>query len=201
MARSVGAVAGTGAGTGVAAATGAAGGAAAAAAATAAGAFRVSVGGSGLGFSAAHFVAFRGFRERLHGHDYRLAVSVSGRRLGPDGYLLDFSALKKIARALCAELHEAVLVPMASDALAIRVDADSVHMRTEDDARFCFPRADCALLPIAHSSAEELARYLAGRIVDAFTAAALLERGASAIEVSVSEAERQLAACERAIVG
>eukprot|EP00930_Biecheleria_cincta_P064808 TRINITY_DN5047_c0_g1_i1.p1 TRINITY_DN5047_c0_g1~~TRINITY_DN5047_c0_g1_i1.p1 ORF type:complete len:297 (-),score=56.80 TRINITY_DN5047_c0_g1_i1:23-913(-) len=38
-------------------------------------------------FSAAHFVAFRGFRERLHGHNYSVSIRLGSEQLGADGYV------------------------------------------------------------------------------------------------------------------
>ena len=38
--------------------------------------FRVHVTKDYLKFSAAHFIAYPGFRERLHGHNYRVSVAV-----------------------------------------------------------------------------------------------------------------------------
>ena len=59
--------------------------------------FRVHVTKDYLKFSAAHFIAYPGFRERLHGHNYRVSVALHG-RLGPQGYVVDFGVVKKIAR-------------------------------------------------------------------------------------------------------
>ena len=42
-------------------------------------------------FNAAHFIAYRGFRERLHGHNYRVSVRLRG-PVGPDGYVVDQDA-------------------------------------------------------------------------------------------------------------
>jgi 6-pyruvoyl-tetrahydropterin synthase len=53
-------------------------------------------------FSAAHFVAHGGTREKLHGHNYRLSVSLRGASLGADGCVMDFGELKTAVRALCA---------------------------------------------------------------------------------------------------
>jgi 6-pyruvoyltetrahydropterin/6-carboxytetrahydropterin synthase len=47
-----------------------------------------------LKFAAAHVIAFPGFREPLHGHNYQ--VSVAGEAdLGPDGYVLEFGLVKR----------------------------------------------------------------------------------------------------------
>ncbi|HUI26817.1 MAG TPA: 6-carboxytetrahydropterin synthase, partial [Candidatus Kryptonia bacterium] len=103
-----------------------------------------------------------GFREALHGHNYRVSVEVEG-QLGPNGYVVDFGVVKKVARRVCERLNEKTLVPLRSDCLTIEQAGDQIVMRYEGD-EFRFPRADAALLPIIHSSAEELARYLAGEL-------------------------------------
>ena len=56
-----------------------------------------------LKFAAAHFIAYPGFREPLHGHNYQVSVRVEA-DLGPDGYVLDFGLVKRVAKALCEEL-------------------------------------------------------------------------------------------------
>ncbi|RMX68020.1 hypothetical protein DD238_000143 [Peronospora effusa] len=146
--------------------------------------FKVHVSKDYMKFNAAHFIAYKGFREKLHGHNYRLAVTITG-QVGPDGYVVDFGEIKKISRVICKDLNESFLVPMNSDALKITFDSTNVHIITEDMAEFSFPKSDCSLLPIMHSSAEELAIYI--------------ERGVCKIEVSISEAHQQFASYERTI--
>lgn|SRR5512139_2490686 len=124
--------------------------------------FRVHVTKDYLKFSAAHFIAYPGFRETLHGHNYRVSVDVEG-ELGPEGYVLDFGIVKQIARRVCNRLDEKLLIPAQSDCLHIQEEAGQVRVRYEGD-EFRFPAKDVALVPIVHSSAEELARYLAGEI-------------------------------------
>ncbi|KAG6572807.1 RNA helicase [Phytophthora cinnamomi] len=161
--------------------------------------FKVHVSKDYMKFNAAHFIAYKGFREKLHGHNYRLAVTITG-QVGPDGYVVDFGEIKKISRVICKDLNESFLVPMNSDSLKISFDDTNVHLLTEDNAKFSFPKADCSLLPIIHSSAEELAIYISNQLIDAFTLDALLERGARKIEVSISEATQQFASYERSIL-
>src|SRR5512139_3551370 len=102
--------------------------------------FRVHVTKDYLKFSAAHFIAYPGFRERLHGHNYRVSVDVEG-ELGPEGYVLDFGVVKQIARQTCNRLDERVLIPAQSDCLRMREDADEVVVGYEGD-EFRFPRGD-----------------------------------------------------------
>jgi 6-pyruvoyltetrahydropterin/6-carboxytetrahydropterin synthase len=149
-----------------------------------------------LKFAAAHFIAYPGFREPLHGHNYQVSVRVEA-ELGPDGYVLDFGLVKRLAHQLCQELDERTLVPMRSDCLRIRTAAGEVEVVTETGDQFRFPAADVCLLPIAHSSAEELAQYLLGRLREALAREAG-ERGLVALEVGVAEAPGQVAYCRAA---
>jgi 6-pyruvoyltetrahydropterin/6-carboxytetrahydropterin synthase len=57
-------------------------------------------------FEAAHrLVGDFGPATRLHGHTYRLEVSVRGERLRPDGTLFDIGQLREAVDALAASLH------------------------------------------------------------------------------------------------
>jgi 6-pyruvoyl-tetrahydropterin synthase len=156
--------------------------------------YRVEVSSDFLRFAAAHFIAYPGFREPLHGHNYQMSVRVDA-SLGADGYVIDFCVVKRVAEGLCAELAERTLVPMRSDCLAIETLGGSVRLTTLDGGRFEFPLADCVLLPIVHSSAEELAAYLLGRLRDGL-AAEVGGRDVHAIAVGVAEAPGQMAWCE-----
>jgi len=51
-------------------------------------------------FSAAHFCAHGAQRERLHGHNYTVAVGVRG-AAAADGFVIDFSEVKAAVRAMC----------------------------------------------------------------------------------------------------
>ena len=145
-------------------------------------------------FNAAHFIAFPGFRERLHGHNYTVGVDlVGGASVGPDGYLVDFGDVKRVVTALCKELNERFLLPERSDALVVERTSSSWVLTCEDGARFEFPADDVAPLPIKHSSAEELASSLWTSVVDAFSLEMLRERGVIRVDVSVAEAPNQQA--------
>jgi 6-pyruvoyltetrahydropterin/6-carboxytetrahydropterin synthase len=145
-------------------------------------------------FNAAHFMAYPGFRERLHGHNYRVSVRIEG-GLGDDGYVVDFGDIKSAAREICEAINERTIVPMQSDCLEINQHDGQVDLVAEDGSRFSFPLSDCALLPIRHSSAEELAAYVCDRLLA--TLSVLEDRGVTAVEVSVAEAPLQEARCRR----
>lgn len=65
--------------------------------------FQVFVGKEYLKFNAAHFIAYPGFRERLHGHNYHVSVRLEG-ELGAEGYVLDFGVVKRATKRVCEEL-------------------------------------------------------------------------------------------------
>ncbi len=74
-------------------------------------------------FSSAHFVAHNGGREKLHGHNYRLYVSLQARSLGADGTVMDFAELKKVVRALCKCVAFIFIIVMDSMLCPLRYNA------------------------------------------------------------------------------
>ena len=155
-----------------------------------AGRFDVFVGKEYLKFNAAHFIAYPGFRERLHGHNYHVTVRVEG-DVGPDGYVLDFGLVKSATKRVCEALDERTILPRQSQSLRIEEKGESVEVTCDDDTRFVFPRQDVVLLPIPYSSAEELARYVAGQVRESLRAAGA--RPWRRLEVSVAESPGQSA--------
>ena len=158
--------------------------------------FSVAIGRDQLRFTAAHFIAFPGFREPLHGHTYQVQVTVSG-PVGPDGYVVDFLVLKKIAEEECGRLHFCTLIPQHSDCLQIAENDTTVTVECEDGSQFVLPRQDVCLLPIVHSSSEEIAQYLVARLRERLST----ERNSiQTLEVSIEDIPGQLAVCQEAFV-
>lgn len=153
--------------------------------------FSIDVAKENLKFSAAHFIAYPGFREPLHGHNYQVGVHVEG-RLARTGYVIDFGLIKKLTKEIVDRLDQRTIIPGKSDCLKIdRPREGVVRVRYEHD-EFILPAADVCVVPIVHSSAEELARYIWDEL-----ARALGGRGALAevttMEVSVAEGPGQSA--------
>ena len=122
--------------------------------------FDVFISKSDFKFNCAHFIVMNGFRERLHGHNYQLSVRVTGGgNLGNDGYLIDFGDIKKVVRKVCKDMNEFFICPMQSPELHISEQEGQLCILCPDGAKFSFPTSDCAMLPIMHSSAEELSHY------------------------------------------
>ncbi|RYH12728.1 hypothetical protein EON65_37460 [archaeon] len=122
--------------------------------------FEVYVSKADFKFNCAHFIIFEGFRERLHGHNYQLSVKVLGSNtLGLDGYVLDFGDIKMATRDLCKSLNEYFICPAKSPNMTITEDGAQLCIVCDDGSQFAFPKSDVALLPILHSSAEEMSHF------------------------------------------
>lgn len=127
--------------------------------------FRVEVSKDYLVFASAHFITFRGHQcESLHGHNYRVGIAVEGAVDSECLFVLDFSVLKQIVRSLVDEIDHKVLLPTENQKLAFRENGARIEVDYFGEPKYVFPKSDCALLPIANTTAEMLAQYL-GRSV------------------------------------
>ena len=118
-----------------------------------------------LVFCCGHFISYRGHQcERLHGHNYRAAVEVEG-RLTEDFYVFDFIALKARARAITDELDHHMLLPTRNPVIRVEESSTRVDVRYRN-LQWLFPRGDCILLPIENTTAELIARYIGGRLLE-----------------------------------
>jgi 6-pyruvoyl-tetrahydropterin synthase len=128
--------------------------------------FEVFVSKGDFKFNCAHFIIYNGFRERLHGHNYQVAIKVIGNgSISQDGYLIDFGDIKKAARSICASLNEYFICPALSPNIQISEVDQSYCLDCDDGSKFVFPKTDCMMLPIMHSSTEELAHYFFCEII------------------------------------
>ena len=148
-----------------------------------------------LVFSAAHFITFAGNNcERLHGHNYRVEVEIFG-PLDENQYVVDFIAVRDELKKLTDELDHRVLLPQHHRLIQVTADAEEVTaIFTPDGRRWIFPRGDCAILPLANTTAELLARYLAERLRDALLAR--LNYRPERIRLAVDENHGQWGVCE-----
>jgi 6-pyruvoyltetrahydropterin/6-carboxytetrahydropterin synthase len=61
-------------------------------------------------FAAAHQLReFKGKCEKLHGHNWKIEVFVTGERLGEDGLLIDFKLIKETTNRILDELDHQFL--------------------------------------------------------------------------------------------
>jgi 6-pyruvoyltetrahydropterin/6-carboxytetrahydropterin synthase len=64
-------------------------------------------------FSAAHAIVLGGEREALHGHDWRVRMTVEGDQLDGDGLLCDFHLLERVLDSAIAPLRDSNLNDVA----------------------------------------------------------------------------------------
>jgi 6-pyruvoyltetrahydropterin/6-carboxytetrahydropterin synthase len=127
--------------------------------------YKVRVTKDHLVFCSGHFISYEGDKcERLHGHNYRATVEIEG-ELDENRYVFDFIALKHRTKAVTDELDHRMMLATRNPLIAVEEGAKSVRVRYRE-REWLFPRDDCVLLPIENTTAELLARYIAGRLVE-----------------------------------
>lgn len=147
-----------------------------------------------LVFASAHFITLAGHRcEGLHGHNYRVRVTIEGELDRDTGWVIDFVEVKRIMRRLCVAIDHLVLLPLDSARIRVVEEGETVHVAVDGQPRYMFPREDCALLPLPNTTVELLAQLLADRLrAELDTAGA---SGLTAIEMDVEENFGQSAVC------
>ena len=131
--------------------------------------FKVRVTKDYLVFCSGHFITYEGDQcERIHGHNYRTAVEAEG-DLDENHYVIDFIALKDMTKAVIDELDHRMLLPAESRRILLSEEGMNVRV-TYGDRYWSFPRDECALVPIANTTAELLAEYISGRLRESMIA-------------------------------
>ncbi len=117
-------------------------------------------------FSAAHFITFnRTICERLHGHNWRLDVSVTG-GLDENYYVFDFIAMRDACLKIVSELDHKVLLPDRHHSIDVSTSDDGREVTaTFQDRRWVFPVEDCAILPVENTTAELIAMLIGRRLL------------------------------------
>ena len=149
--------------------------------------WKVRVEGSDLRFSAAHFTTFEGQCEPLHGHNYAVTVEVEG-ELTADSWVVDFAKLRKMARRICDELDHRFILQRRSTVLEIDEGMSNWKVRFGERG-WVLPKAEVVPLPIDNSTAERLAEWFAGRLVEELRSAGAAN--VAAITVGIEEAPGQ----------
>lgn len=122
--------------------------------------FRVSLEKDNLVFSAAHFITFNGnICESIHGHNYRVKCEIIG-PLDENGYVVDFIALRDALTEIVNGLDHHVVLPTKHNMIRVVDDGKEVTT-TFQEKRWIFPSEDCVLLPIANTTAELMAQFIA----------------------------------------
>lgn len=159
------------------------------------GTFQVAVAKESAGFSAAHFLTLPGHMcERLHGHNYRVAIVVEGGIDPATGFLLDFAVLKQALKALIEPMDHKLLIPSANPALTVREDGDRLALDYTSPDWMVVPSAHACLIPVRHTTAELLAEYLGRAVWDRLAAGGAV---LSDLSLQVEESTGQTATWRR----
>jgi 6-pyruvoyltetrahydropterin/6-carboxytetrahydropterin synthase len=154
--------------------------------------FRVDVTKEQFVFSAAHFITFAGdICERIHGHNYGVRASVEG-PLDENRYVVDFIALRDAVLEQTQAFDHHIILP--SDHADIKITSDEKETTaTFRDRRWVFPNEDCVMLPVVNTTAEEIARVIAERVME--KTREQFKSALSWIEVAVDENHGQWGVC------
>jgi 6-pyruvoyltetrahydropterin/6-carboxytetrahydropterin synthase len=124
--------------------------------------YKIIVDRDDLVFAAGHFITYSGRCETLHGHNYRVSVELEG-ELDENSHVWDFGNLRRLTRELLDELDRRTLLPLDNPALQVTEEGEGIQVLYKD-GRYVFPRRDVVLMAVSNTSAEMLARYLAGKL-------------------------------------
>lgn len=124
------------------------------------GRFSVTLAKEDFKFSAAHFTLFDdGSAELLHGHNYRVGVELTGRRLSRCGLLVDFVLVKTAVRRACRRFDGKTLIPAEAPEIDWQRAEGELILKFKSRS-YRFPEDDVVLLPTVNSSIELLALLL-----------------------------------------
>ncbi len=147
---------------------------------------RISIAREQYKFSCAHMTVFPdGTKERLHGHNYMLAIALEVSDVSLEA-MIPFSAIKTALAALCAEWKEHLFLAGKNPRLEIVRDDTQLEFRLCGEA-YAMPRGDVLVLPIDNISVEALAVHAADRLRAMLT----LPASVTALEVTVEESPGQ----------
>lgn len=115
-------------------------------------------------FCAAHFTIFSPtHRERWHGHNYKVAASVTAPVNDP-GLSFDYRLFKNKIKKLCRYLHTFFLLPENSPYLMI-VKKDPYYEVEFDRTKMFFLIEDTLILPIVNTTLEDLSEWFVHEIL------------------------------------
>jgi 6-pyruvoyltetrahydropterin/6-carboxytetrahydropterin synthase len=143
-------------------------------------------------FSCAHMTVFPdGTKERLHGHNYTIALRLDVETIELAA-MIPFAPIKAALGELCGAWKEHVLLATENPHFALIRD-DSELEFTLCGERYVLPRRDALLLPLDNISVEALAAHVAAVLRDKL--AGLEMPKARALEITIEESPGQGASC------
>jgi 6-pyruvoyltetrahydropterin/6-carboxytetrahydropterin synthase len=151
---------------------------------------RIAIARGQYKFSCAHMTVFAdGSKERLHGHNYTIAIELEVERVDL-GAMVPFATIKAALAELCVAWKEHVLLAANNPFFEIVRDDDELEFRLCGE-RYVMPRQDALLLPIDNISVEALAAHVADVLHPRVAI-----KGVRALTITVEESPGQGARCE-----
>jgi 6-pyruvoyltetrahydropterin/6-carboxytetrahydropterin synthase len=124
-----------------------------------------------LRFSSAHIIPNHDFCGHIHGHSYFVDVEIEGEQSGLYDFVVDFKDVKDSVSKICKKLDHRLLIPIFNNKIKFKssnitknIDLDFFKNKEYiefkiQEKEYKIPKVDTVLLPLKHSSAEELAKY------------------------------------------
>jgi 6-pyruvoyltetrahydropterin/6-carboxytetrahydropterin synthase len=136
-----------------------------------------------------------GTKERLHGHNYTVALALEVDRVELAA-MIPFAPIKAAIGDICSAWKEHLLLAARNPLFEIVRDAVELEFRLCGE-RYVVPRGDALLLPIDNISVESLAAHVAEVLRDKIAVLGLPQ--ALALEVTIEESPGQGASCALAL--
>ncbi|MDR3222727.1 MAG: 6-carboxytetrahydropterin synthase [Methanobrevibacter sp.] len=129
-----------------------------------------------LRFSSAHIIPTHDSCGYIHGHSYFVDAEIEGEPSGSFDFIVDFKDVKKSIHEVCKELDHRILIPIFNNEIKFKshsdeeIDLEFFKNReyiefSIEDKEYKIPKIDTFLLPLKHSSAEELAKYFTKKLI------------------------------------
>ena len=118
---------------------------------------------SGIRFSACHFIPGHEKCSRLHGHSYIVRARLEG-DVGASGMVMDFVDIKRSLKKIADEMDHKTLLPRSTDNVKVTEHTNEVEVIT-CGKRYVFPKEDVLILDIDVTTAEEMSRLMAKRLL------------------------------------
>jgi 6-pyruvoyltetrahydropterin/6-carboxytetrahydropterin synthase len=124
-----------------------------------------------LRFASAHIIPGHDSCGFIHGHSYFVDVEIQGKPSGKFDFVVDFKDVKKSVRKICNKLDHRILIPIFNKNIEFKgldskydlninffKDKQNIEFNIQNK-EYKIPKVDSVLLPLKHSSAEELSKY------------------------------------------
>lgn len=126
------------------------------------GSFKLRIDIGSMDFSCAQLFIYGDKCERIHGHNYQVAVELEG-DLNEDHCVADFRDVKDMLRNVCKRLDEHMLAPTQNPQIQVEHVGANVVIRFQE-RRYVLPRDDVIFLDLPNISTEMLAFHICGEM-------------------------------------